>query len=278
MKYLKSFILSTIFISGCFTPIYAANPVSKEYVDLKIDGLQTQINNILSGIGTSYTAGDGISINDFVITNSSPGITYTAGSGISIVGNVINNNSPGITYTAGSGISIVGNVISNNSPGVIYTGGTGISVIGTSISATTGVAEFTRIIQTPNISVPVGTAFTIDTQVFNTVPSAIVLTSGDGGSVFVLSVGTYILDYETSLVGPSSIGIYTGANAGSLVLDTNSVAGSTTATTWIHGRVIEVSTGSLSVGVSPVDIAATVTSTGTDAAVFMIRLTILKIA
>jgi hypothetical protein len=253
----KRILFSVIVICGFIAPLYAANPVSKEYVDLQIQDLQSQINNLQPG-GT--------------------GTTFTAGTGISIIGGVISNSSPGITYTAGSGIGIAGNVITNSSPGITYTAGNGISISGNTISAATGAAEFTRIIQTPNISVPVGTAFTIDTQVTNSVPGSIVISAGDGGSVYTLTPGTYLLDYETSLVAAGTIGIYTGANAGSLVLDPNSVAGSTTATTWIHGRVIEISTGSLVVAVSPVAIAATVTSAGSDVGVFMIRLTILKIA
>jgi len=81
-----------------------------------------------------------------------------------------------------------------------------------------------------------------------------------------------------SLKAAGSVGIYTGATPGTLALDTNTIAGSTTGTTWIHGRAFIV------VGVTPlvfeislvVGTAAVVTA-GTAAGIFMIRLTIMKI-
>jgi hypothetical protein len=42
-----------------------------------------------------------------------------------------------------------------------------------------------------------------------------------------------------SLASAGSVAIYTGANSASLSIDTNTISGSTTATTWIHGRAIE---------------------------------------
>ena len=229
MKYFKEFIGSIICISGLATSVYAANPASKEYVDSQDQKLQTQINNIL------------------------PGTTYTAGTGIGISNNIITNTLPGVTYTGGTGISVSGSVITNSSPGITYTGGNGINVSGTTISATTGVAEFIRIIQAPNNSVPPGTAFTIDTTVLNTI--GVVASAGNGGTVFTLAAGTYVIDYEMSLAGAGSIGLYTGPSAGSLSLDTNTVAGALTA-----------------VG------TASIATAGTDVGSYMVRLTILKIA
>lgn len=230
MNNLKRFIGSAICILGFVTSVYAANPASKEYVDQKIKGLQTQINNI----------------------------------------------KPGMTYTAGSGISIVDNVITNSSPGITYTAGTGISISGSTISSTLGFAEFIHNIQPPNINVSPGTAFTIDTEVFNSVPTAIVASLGAGGTVYTLSIGTYVLDYEMSLSAAGSIGLYTGSSVLNLNLDNNTIAGSTTGTTWIHGRAfVVVSTTPVVVAVSPVTINATVTTAGIGSS-YMIRLTILK--
>jgi len=192
--------------------VFAANPASTEYVDKKIQGLQTQINNI----------------------------------------------KPGTTYTAG----------------------TGISITGTTISATTtsGIAEFIRTIQVPNNAVTPGTAFTIDTQVFNSVPTAIVASAGAGGTVFTLTTGTYAVDYEMSLVSAGSIGLYTGPNAGALSLDTNTVVGSLTATTWIHGKaLVVVPSTPLVIAVSSVMGTASVSSAGTDVGSYMVRLIIMKL-
>lgn len=142
-----------------------------------------------------------------------------------------------------------------------------------------GFAEFVRQIQSPNNSVPPGTAFTIDTQVTNTIPSNIVASSGAGGTVFTLTTGTYLLDYEMSLESAGSVAIYTGATSGTLAIDNNTIAGSTTATTWIHGRAgVVVSGASLVVAISSVVGTAAVATAGTAAGFFTIRLTILKIA
>ena len=82
-----------------------------------------------------------------------------------------------------------------------------------------------------------------------------------------------------SLGAAGSVGIYTGPTAGSLALDTNTVAGSSTATTWIHGRAFVVVTAVPEViAISSVVGTAAVVTAGTDAGSFMIRLTILKIS
>ena len=140
-----------------------------------------------------------------------------------------------------------------------------------------GVAEFIRTIQSPNNSVAPGTAFTIDTQVFNTIASSVTASAGAGGTVYTLTAGTYLFDYEMSLESAGSIGIYTGATAASLVLDATTAAGSTTAATWIHGKaVVQVAT-TLVAAISPV-IGTAVVATAGSAAQFMIRLVIVKTA
>ena len=102
--------------------------------------------------------------------------------------------------------------------------------------------------------------------------------AGAGGTVFTLGPGTFIIDYETSLVSAGSIAIYSGPSSGSLSIDTNTVVGSTTATTWIHGRAIEVVANTLVIAISSVVGTAAVTTAGTDSSSYMIRVTILKIA
>jgi hypothetical protein len=95
--------------------------------------------------------------------------------------------------------------------------------------------------------------------------------------VFTLSEGVYVIDYETSLTSAGSIAIYSGPTIGTISIDTNTISGSTTATTWIHGRAIINVITPLVFGISSVVGAAAVTTAGTSS-LHMIRLTILKIA
>jgi len=88
----------------------------------------------------------------------------------------------------------------------------------------------------------------------------------------------YVFDYEMSLGSAGSIALYTGPNSGSLVVDTNTIAGSTTADTWIHSRAFELVTTTLVVAVSSYVGTSNVVTAGTATGIFMARITILKIA
>lgn len=198
-----------------------------------------------------------------------------------------------VTVPLGSNPALVSSIGPQGIQGVI--GPAGLTVIGPTgavgsigpdgiqgipgLPGTTGFAEFVHQIQSPNNSVPPGTAFTIDTQVINNMPSNVVASAGAGGTVFTLTTGTYTLDYELSLGSAGSVALYTGATAGSLAVDNNTIAGSTTATTWIHGRAgVVVSGASLVVALSSVVGTAAVVIAGNAAGFFTIRLTILKVA
>jgi len=111
----------------------------------------------------------------------------------------------------------------------------------------------------------------------NTIPSEIVASVGASGTVFTLTAGTYVIDYETSLTDAGSIAIYKGATSATLSVDPNTVSGSSTATTWIHGRAIEQVASSLVIAISSVVGTAAVATAGTDAS-YIIRVTSLKIA
>jgi hypothetical protein len=205
-------------------------------------------------------------------STGSPGLTVTGSTG-----------SPGLTVTGGTGApGTPGSSGSVGAPG--GTGATGSEGAPGSTGAAgaaaagLGFAEFNRTIQSPNNSVPPGTAFTIDTEVINSIPLLIVASAGAGGTVFNLAAGTYVFDYEMSLGSASSVGIYVGPTSGSLVLDTNTVAGSATATAWIHGRALVVVPTALVAAISSVVGTASVVTAGTDASSYMIRLTILKLA
>jgi hypothetical protein len=145
------------------------------------------------------------------------------------------------------------------------------------LSGVIGYAEYIRTVQSPNNSVSPGTAFTIDSPVYNSVPSSIVASPGAGGTVFTLSQGAYIIDYQTSLSSAGSLAIYTGPTSGSLAIDNNTISGSSTGTTWIHGRAIEFVSTSLVIAISSVVGTAAVATSGTSS-LFIIRLTIIKIA
>jgi len=140
-----------------------------------------------------------------------------------------------------------------------------------------GYAEYNHTIQSPNNSVPPGTAFTIDTQVYNSIPLVISQSLAAGGSVFSLGPGVFVIDYEMSLEAAGSVAIYSGPTAALLSIDTNTISGSTTATTWIHGRSVQNVPTALVFAISSVVGTAAVTTAGS-AAPYMIRLTILKIA
>ena len=152
------------------------------------------------------------------------------------------------------------------------TGATGANAAG----GVSGFAEFIR--NTIQGATAPGVAFTIDTTVSNNI-AGLVPAAGDGGTVFTFGVaGTYVLDYEMSLGSAGSVGIYTGPNAGSLALDTNTVSGSSNATTWIHGRAFVVVGGTpVVVAISNVVGSSAIVTAGT-ASTFTIRLTVLRIA
>lgn len=82
----------------------------------------------------------------------------------------------------------------------------------------------------------------------------------------------------SSLTSAGSIAIYTGSSVSTLAIDNNTIAGSSTATTWIHGRAIIVVPTTLVAAISSVVGTAAVTTAGTAAGFFIVRLTILRIA
>lgn len=139
-----------------------------------------------------------------------------------------------------------------------------------------GFAEYTRLIaQTAKAP---GTAITIDNQIVNNMPGNLTMAAGAGGTVFVLTTGTYVFDYELSLDRASSVALYTGPSSGSLSIDKNTIAGSATATTWIHGRSgVLVPAGTLTVALSPVVSTPAIPLAG-DSDVYMVRMTIMKVA
>jgi hypothetical protein len=179
------------------------------------------------------------------------------------------------TFTGQRGATGITGTTGATGPAGGPTGATGA----TGATGIVGAAEFIRTIQAPNNSVPPGTAFTIDTTVINNIPG-LIASAGAGGTVFTFNnAGTYILDYEMSLGSAGSVAIYKGPNSGALAIDNNTIAGSTTATTWIHGRAVVVVGGAPVVAaISSVVGTAAVVTAGTAAGFFMIRLTVIQVA
>lgn len=143
-----------------------------------------------------------------------------------------------------------------------------------------GAAEFVRQTQSPNNSVPPGTAFTVDTQVFNTAGGAVVASAGAGGTTWSLNqVGTYVFTVGLSLGSAGSIALYKGATAGSLAIDNQTIAGSSTATTWISmTAAVVVSSAPVVVAVSSAVGTANVVASGTAAGFYTVRVNITRVA
>lgn len=149
--------------------------------------------------------------------------------------------------------------------------------------ASIGYAEYVQHTQAPNNSIPPGQAIEYLTDnplgVYNTL--GIVTATGPAaiGTAFQLPVGVYMIDYENSAAAASSFAIYQGASNTVLAIDTDTISGSTTGTTWIHGRAIITSTvGNDWIMISSVVGTADIPTAGTAAGEFIARLTILKLA
>jgi hypothetical protein len=83
-----------------------------------------------------------------------------------------------------------------------------------------------------------------------------------------------------SLVGSSCVALYIGPSAGLLIEDPNTLAGSATSTTWIHGRAIVgpiAAASTLAVALSTDTATSRLSTAGANATTYMVRLTILKI-
>ena len=138
-------------------------------------------------------------------------------------------------------------------------------------------------IQTPNISVAPYTTTSLTAFDFNSstpVVNTLGLATGNmaiNGNYFTLPIGAYIVDYEMSLGSAGSIGLYTGTSLNNLSLISTSIAGSTTATTWIHGRHIVSLTQQSYLIVSSVVGTAAVVTAGTATGNYITRITFLKV-
>ena len=139
-----------------------------------------------------------------------------------------------------------------------------------------GYAEYIYNVQFPNSRIPPGTAFRIDAEIYNSVPAFIVASNGAGGTIFTLGPGAYIIDCEMSLPSATSIAIYSGPDSKSLSMDTNTISGSSSRTSWIHGRAVEHVSTSFVIAISSIAKPSHILNDIPKHS-YMIRLTILKV-
>jgi hypothetical protein len=145
-----------------------------------------------------------------------------------------------------------------------------------------GYAEYVQTTQGTNSSVAPGTAiaYLVDNPagVYNTI--GITTNTGPGavGTEFVLPIGTYVIDFENSSDAAWSLALYKSLTTQTEAVDNNTIAGSSTATTWIHGRCILVCAAITYVIVSPVTGTHAIPTAGTAAGEYVARITFLKIA
>lgn len=134
-------------------------------------------------------------------------------------------------------------------------------------------------IQSTNNSVPPGALTAFDfttTPIVDTIGLSPGTTGLTQGNYFILPIGVYMIDYEMSLTSNGSIALYTGPNVLGLTVVNNSIAGSTTGTTWIHGRHIINATIPTYLTVSSVVGTAAIPTAGSSTE-YIARITFLRV-
>lgn len=198
----------------------------------------------------------------------------------------------GLTYTS---LGAKGSILAAQSPTVIggFPVGTDGQVLTAESSQPFGLqwlspgstlpslgAQFVQYTQAPNNSVASGLAFKLTTDnptgTFNTLG----LTTGAAptqGDWILLPAGNYMIDFETSMSSVGPIAMSTSAvSTGPFVAYTPSKAGSTTATTWVHGRTLFNAAAPTYIIIGPTDsVTATVVPSG-GAPQYIVRVTIVK--
>lgn len=186
--------------------------------------------------------------------------------------------------TGATGVGVTGPTGSTGATGV--TGPTGVGATGATGAGGAGTlayAEYVQHSQVSNASIAVGSAIEYLTEnpagVYNTAGITTLTGPGAQGTAFLLPLGTYMIDFENSAVSASSQAIYQGATNLILAINTETIAGSTTGTTWVHGRaVIQSTVGNQWIIISPTTSTLVIPTAGDAAGQFIARLTIIKIA
>jgi hypothetical protein len=113
-------------------------------------------------------------------------------------------------------------------------------------------AEFAQTVTGTNNSIIAGRAVSFNTQVVNT--AGITTNAGPGGqgTEFVVPVGTYFVNYETSNnLTTWSMALYKSNTGGLETIDTNTLVGASTAGMWMNGSSVLVAQVPTYVIVSP---------------------------
>ena len=147
-------------------------------------------------------------------------------------------------------------------------------------------AEYVQITQGTNSSIAptAGILYTTDhpAGVFDTIGITLGTVPGGQGTSFLLPVGTYAVDFESSGTSGSgaAFAIYKATTSGGLPagIDNNTVAGASASTTWIHGRAIVVAAVATYIMISPVVATVSIPTAGPASGLYIARLTLLKIA
>ena len=145
------------------------------------------------------------------------------------------------------------------------------------------VAEYVQLTQGTNSSVAPGKAvsYLVDhpAGVINTIGITTNTGPAGQGTAFNLPIGTYLVDWENSSDGPWSLALYQGVSNTVLAVNNDTIAGSSTATTWIHGSAYVASTGGNTwVMVSPVTGTQAIPTAGTAAGEFIARIRFLQLS
>lgn len=144
------------------------------------------------------------------------------------------------------------------------------------------VAEFVQKSQGSNVSIAPGSAVSYladQAAVVDTIGVGTSTGPGGQGTAFSLPTGTYLIDFENSNGSAWSLAVYKGGSPTAVTIDTNTIAGASTATSWIHGRAYFVSApGANWFIISPVVGTAAIPTAGTASGEYIARLTILRLS
>lgn len=195
-----------------------------------------------------------------------------------LAGTAVNTGATGPTGTNGA-TGATGPAGATGLPGTaVNTGATGAA----GSTGSFGYAEYVQTTQGSNNSIAPGSAvsYLVDhpAGVYNTLGITTLAGPGAVGTAFLLPVGFYVVDWENSNSASWSLAVYQGASNTVLTILNDTIAGSATATSWIHGRaVIQSTVGNQWIIISPVVGTAAIPVAGSST-LFVARITFLKIA
>jgi hypothetical protein len=194
-----------------------------------------------------------------------PGATGSPGNGAP--GNPGTTGAPGATGPPGN----IGSPGTTGAPGATGTGGaqgnTGSpGAQGATGSSAQSYAQFVQLVDGTNNSIAPGRAVSYDTPVLNTIGITTNAGPAGQGTEFVLPIGTYSIDFENSNSGSWSLALYKSLTTGTEVIDNTTIAGASTAGSWIHGSSILVAAATTFIIVSPVVNTASTGSPSTGSA------------